>query len=74
MTPTDIKSLAIALEALSRIPKVDDLSSRIESLLTKAINQVEDRHIESTPVPPVYSRPPKVPYAAPASVDDDTPF
>lgn len=56
MTPTDIKSLAIALEALSRIPKIDDLSTRIETLLIKAINQVEDHHTV-----PAYSRPPRAP-------------
>lgn len=66
MTPTDIKSLSIALEALSRIPRVEDLSSRIETLLTKAINQVEDRHTEPVPV---YSRPPYK-----SSIPDVEPF
>jgi hypothetical protein len=58
---TDIKNLSIALEALSRIPKVEHLSLR---LLDEAITKTEHK----TPVPAV----PDFPNTF--LVSDDIPF
>lgn len=71
MTTTDIKNLSIALEALSRIPKVDGLSTRIQGMLEEAIVDMEERSTRT----PIYSHPPYVaesPKRVPSI--DDIPF
>jgi hypothetical protein len=70
LTTTDIKNLSIALEALSRIPRVEDLSLRIQSLLDQAIAKTEEREEEKR-----IKTPPHALYPKPATpIDDDIPF
>lgn len=75
LTTTDIKNLSIALEALSRTPKVEDLSLRIQSLLDEAITKTEEREAEKQAVPYPITPPQRpTPKAAPNILGDDIPF
>ena len=69
LTTTDIKNLSIALEALSRIPRIEDLALRVQSLLDEAITKTEYERY-GKPVYPA-SPPPRAPAQ---STEDDIPF
>jgi hypothetical protein len=76
MLTTDIKNLSITLEALSRIPRVEDLALRIQSLLDEAIAKTEEPEIEKRRVrePPFDFYPAPAPPPVASIQDDNVPF